>query len=639
MIYTKHCSIKKDYLGKVVLDNKMLNAVTYVSEENKIYYRRNRPIDYFDVFDYRIEYIENFDTCYIDTGIKGSGSQKVECEFMPIQKTDGYNCVYGARTTAGKKDDGIYIYSNNSNNNVNRQYIAYNTSYAANITSTINVNTKYKIVQNKGTFILNGTVVKTYTDATFTCPTATIFIFDGNNNGTRGNYYGYFRLYLFKIWNDDVLVRDYIPVVKDNIAYLYDKVSGQLFGNASGSGGFGKGPILEEDKDRLVRIQYLESNGTQYIDTGIKASQYPFKLDIEFMNHTSSGEKDVWGNINTSQGDKYGFVSGVFDENFFQWGGSNWKISGATANQWHIVTYEYLNANTRNMIADGTSYTTNISNNNIILSDSNIYLFSDGPRGSMKFKGKIKYAKIYINNQLIRDYIPVRLKNRGYMFDRITGILYGGVGNFIFGPDIDIYDTEVEYLESTGTQYIDTDINYDFSKNIIIKGGVIPINNERTIIIGNFNNASACLNIEFGGTANSHQRQPRYYISLTKSSNMSDTWYTEQTLNNKFEFTATYNITSHEKTFTFLNNTSSITYNGTVYGTPKNLCLFLDLRSDPTLIANGLRITYIKIYLDDKLVRNFIPVRKGNTGYLYDKVTIQLFGNAGTGDFVLGPDV
>ena len=33
-----------------------------------------------------------------------------------------------------------------------------------------------------------------------------------------------------------------------------------------------------------------------------------------------------------------------------------------------------------------------------------------------------------------------------------------------------------------------------------------------------------------------------------------------------------------------------------------------------------------------------IPVRVGQVGYLYDKVSGQLFGNAGTGDFVLGPD-
>lgn len=36
---------------------------------------------------------------------------------------------------------------------------------------------------------------------------------------------------------------------------------------------------------------------------------------------------------------------------------------------------------------------------------------------------------------------------------------------------------------------------------------------------------------------------------------------------------------------------------------------------------------------------DLIPVRIGNTGYMYDKVSGQLFGNSGTGDFILGPDI
>lgn len=39
------------------------------------------------------------------------------------------------------------------------------------------------------------------------------------------------------------------------------------------------------------------------------------------------------------------------------------------------------------------------------------------------------------------------------------------------------------------------------------------------------------------------------------------------------------------------------------------------------------------------LVRDFVPCRIGTTGYLYDRVSQTLFGNIGTGDFVLGPDV
>jgi hypothetical protein len=39
------------------------------------------------------------------------------------------------------------------------------------------------------------------------------------------------------------------------------------------------------------------------------------------------------------------------------------------------------------------------------------------------------------------------------------------------------------------------------------------------------------------------------------------------------------------------------------------------------------------------ILRDFIPVRKGTTGYMYDKVSGQLFGNSGSGNFILGPNI
>lgn len=47
-----------------------------------------------------------------------------------------------------------------------------------------------------------------------------------------------------------------------------------------------------------------------------------------------------------------------------------------------------------------------------------------------------------------------------------------------------------------------------------------------------------------------------------------------------------------------------------------------------------------KIYSGSTLVRDFIPVRKNGVGYLWDKVTEQLFGNANdSGAFSYGSDV
>ena len=52
------------------------------------------------------------------------------------------------------------------------------------------------------------------------------------------------------------------------------------------------------------------------------------------------------------------------------------------------------------------------------------------------------------------------------------------------------------------------------------------------------------------------------------------------------------------------------------------------------------RLYNLKIWNNTtELVRNFIPIRIGQIGYLFDKVTNQLFSNSGTGDFTLGPDI
>ena len=52
------------------------------------------------------------------------------------------------------------------------------------------------------------------------------------------------------------------------------------------------------------------------------------------------------------------------------------------------------------------------------------------------------------------------------------------------------------------------------------------------------------------------------------------------------------------------------------------------------------RIYYCRFYDgNNNLIEDFIPVRVGQVGYMYDKVSHQLFGNSGTGNFILGPDL
>ena len=72
---------------------------------------------------------------------------------------------------------------------------------------------------------------------------------------------------------DDTLVRDYVPIKIGSEGCLYDKVSQTVF-HTAGEGAFGCGPDFAETvlwKKPLydAQVEYLESTGTQYIDTGI----------------------------------------------------------------------------------------------------------------------------------------------------------------------------------------------------------------------------------------------------------------------------------------------------------------------------------------------------------------------------------
>lgn len=93
-------------------------------------------------------------------------------------------------------------------------------------------------------------------------------------------------------------------------------------------------------------------------------------------------------------------------------------------------------------------------------------------------------------------------------------------------------------------------------------------------------------------------------------------------------------------------SSTGITVNGSSVGLPTgytgnenstNIAIFAQhINANPTAI--GLRVKSFKMTKDGVVLRDFIPVRIGLVGYMYDKVSGRLFANAGTGEFILGPD-
>lgn len=185
------------------------------------------------------------------------------------------------------------------------------------------------------------------------------------------------------------------------------------------------------------------------------------------------------------------------------------------------------------------------------------------------------------------------------------------------------YDAEIEYLESTSTQWIDTEIIPDATTGFEIK--VVCSNNYETYFIGLRNDSG---NTRWGA---GHSSYGFYWCY--------GTFGARDRLNSR---SATIKLNYlKDKRFVATNDSDTVdVLLPTLSFTPAyNIRLFGSAGVDASYSKWSGKIYYCQITQGSELIMDLIPVRIGSVGYMYDKVSDRLFGNAGTGSFVLGPDV
>ena len=183
------------------------------------------------------------------------------------------------------------------------------------------------------------------------------------------------------------------------------------------------------------------------------------------------------------------------------------------------------------------------------------------------------------------------------------------------------YDAEIEYIESTGTQYIDTGVTFAYGTDVI----------EMSLNIAITSGSSRQLNGANGFL----------YFGVNASSKFEVSGTAAGTYNNSFHNWYLHSITGKKITGVIdggvYSGGSTVNTNTSIY----NLCLFAiggtNGAAAQLFIKQKLKAAVIK--KNGKVVKDFIPVRVGQVGYLYDRVSGTLFSNAGTGSFTLGPDV
>ena len=177
-----------------------------------------------------VEYIQGTGTQFIDTGYIGNLESDIEVTIMKLQASTN-------NTFSNFGYCGTYIQPNISMNSSSR-----NTRFGNKTVSTTNafgLNTKATIRINKTNLTINGVSKGTFN-------TTTAFTTPGNiaigqcTNGLGINYFdGVTNYYGGKIYDDGVLVRNFIPCYRksDNEVGMYDLVNGVFYTNA-GTGSF-----------------------------------------------------------------------------------------------------------------------------------------------------------------------------------------------------------------------------------------------------------------------------------------------------------------------------------------------------------------------------------------------------------------
>lgn len=96
----------------------------------------------------------------------------------------------------------------------------------------------------------------------------------------------------------------------------------------------------------------------------------------------------------------------------------------------------------------------------------------------------------------VRDMLPVRVGATGYMYDTVTGRLFGnnGTGDFEYGLDVIpalSAAKAVEYIGFTGTQGIDTGIYGTLNTSIMTKSQRTILPTAGSVFIGSRTSATA----------------------------------------------------------------------------------------------------------------------------------------------------
>ena len=359
--------------------------------------------------------------------------------------------------------------------------------------------------------------------------------------------------------------------------------------------------------DGYTQLEYIQSSGTQYVDTGFKPNQ-DTRVIMDF-EPLETNTKFIFG-ARTAVNLTYSFLLAGGDTTVRSDYGSH-QASGTTSTVLQRVIID------RNKSVTTFGDTTITNTTSTFQCEYNLYLFSVNTAGTAytPISGKLYSCKIYDNGTLVRNYVPcINAGGAVGLYDVVNDVFYGnaGTGTFTAGPEMEY--KEVEYIQSNGTQYIDTGFipNYESNAEVSFMATV-----EQAVggVIGCYKSYGTDM----------------YIVDMVGSF-----WGTQSNTNYSFNVNEKHTVKITDGVF-YDNGIMYWKPSDTTFTCPVNMTMFaFNTPSGAVQFFTG-KIYFCQIYNNDTLVRDFIPV-VGSDGVagLWDKVEQVFYGNAGTGAFVAG---
>lgn len=397
-----------------------------------------------------VQYIQSTGMQWIDTGFAQNQNSRFVVDFQLVTAPTGsYEWIFEGCDSGPKNRHGVYATKSNGKWSGGYGATIKNTEIAYNLESRITADFDKNILKIGQTFV-------TFSVETFQSTTTTA-LFARKTGGSVGNYSAV-KLYSCQIYDNGNLIRDFVPCIDPTgTVGLYDQVERKFYGNA-GTGVFLAGPPRATLPEGYTQLEYIQSSGTQYVDTGFRPKNIT-KVMMDFQVTAQPKSHQIIFGERTSYSGTDQFVLGYTGHNSpavwrADFGSS--QVSFPSTVLWSTRMTAVRNG--PDCTLDGTA----VKNSSATFSAAhNLFLLSnnDNETAAGHISAKLFFCQIFDGDAFARFLVPCKNAAGAVgLYDVIGGEFYGnaGTGRFTAGPVVTV-DTEEPPEELDPYTWYETD--------------------------------------------------------------------------------------------------------------------------------------------------------------------------------------